>query len=182
MVRSLARELRYNAVVPGITVGFLADAFAALVLLSGFPDVTSASPTEPGQDDHIVQVAGLLSSPAGIARNAALPARSPARSPSLPSSPPLGWPAPAPPLTEPVVHDPAASAPITAASVVQHYVDVGRKIRVFAQARGAEAASRLWERFRYIRISDALLDPGKRDETDARLRRIEDSIAAECSH
>ena len=83
--------------------------------------------------------------------------------------------------TEPVVHDPPARAPITAASVAEHYVDVGRRIRLFALARGAEAASKLWERFRYIRISDALLDPSKRDETDARLRRIEDSLAADCS-
>jgi hypothetical protein len=78
------------------------------------------------------------------------------------------------------VHDPAASGPTTAASVAQHYVDVGRKIGRFAQDRGAAAASKLWERFRYIRIYDALLDPTKRDETDARLRRIEDSLAADC--
>jgi hypothetical protein len=83
--------------------------------------------------------------------------------------------------TAPVVHDPVERAPITAASIAEHYVDVGRRIRLFALTRGAEAASRLWERFRYIRISDAILDPSKRDETDARLRRIEDSLTAECS-
>jgi hypothetical protein len=83
--------------------------------------------------------------------------------------------------TAPFAEAAPPSAPITAASVAQHYIDVGRKIRRFAQDRGAEAASKLWERFRYIRINDALIDPAKRDETDARLRRIEDSLTADCS-
>jgi hypothetical protein len=161
--------------VRGITIGFLL-AVGALVVLTAFRGVTSASPTEPPGQDHIVRGVAFLSSPAGTSRSTALPARSPSLpSPSLPL-----WPVPSLPPTEPVVQDPAASAPITAASVVEHYVDVGRKIRRFALDRGAEAASKLWERFRYIRISDALLDPAKRDETDARLRRIEDSLAAEC--
>jgi len=78
--------------------------------------------------------------------------------------------------------DTAEPAPVTAASVVEHYVDVGRRISGLAQDRGAAAASKLWERFRYIRIADALLDPAKRDVTDARLRRIEDLLAAQYAH
>ena len=89
-------------------------------------------------------------------------------------------------LTERFVYGPAGAprdtdppAPITAASVVEHYIDVGRRIGLFAQDRGAPAASRLWEAFRYIRINDALIDPAKRDATDTRLRRIDDSLAAQ---
>ncbi|HZJ64558.1 MAG TPA: hypothetical protein VFD36_13645 [Kofleriaceae bacterium] len=111
------------------------------------------------------------------------PAPSPPSPPSPPQSPPAS-PSPSPPA--PLSPPPAPAAPcapatsaIPAASIAQHYIDVGRKIRILAVDRGAETASKLWESFRYIRINDALVDPAKRGETDARLRRIDEALAAQ---
>lgn len=111
------------------------------------------------------------------------PLSPPPLSPSpSPSPPPSQSPSPSPqapsPPCDPVAQS-AATTSITAASVVEHYIDVGRKIRVLAEDRGSARASKLWVSFRYIRINDAILDPAKRGETDARLRRIDDSLAAE---
>ena len=70
-----------------------------------------------------------------------------------------------------------APALLTGASVVQRYIEVGGQLRALQEEHGRQAAAKLWEAFRYIRINDTLFDPQKREAIDARLRRIQDEIA-----
>jgi hypothetical protein len=97
----------------------------------------------------------------------------PARPPLFPPLPPL-----VPPPPGPIEETPARpSSTITAASVAQLYMAVGEQLRQLAEAHGARASESLWTAFRCIRIIDALTDPAKRVDTDARLHNLQDQIA-----
>ena len=64
-----------------------------------------------------------------------------------------------------------------AAGLASLYESVGGQLQALENAKGAEAASDLWSRYRLIRITDAMSTQGKRDETAAVLAKIRGDIA-----
>lgn len=82
--------------------------------------------------------------------------------------------------------DPASSqvaetkqpATLDARALAAEYQAVGSKLRALEQAKGQDAVSDLWSRYRFIRIADAMSTQQKRDQAAAILAKLTREIAA----
>jgi outer membrane biosynthesis protein TonB len=79
---------------------------------------------------------------------------------------------PAPP---PVETKPKA---VDAGALVAQYKSVGAELKGLEQAKGVDAASDLWSRYRMIRITDALATQDKRDGASAVLSKLHADVTA----
>lgn len=71
-----------------------------------------------------------------------------------------------------------APPPIDAAKLASQYKAVGAQLKALEDARGSEATSDLWPRYRFIRLSDAMTTQQKRDQAAAILTKLTRDIAA----
>jgi eukaryotic-like serine/threonine-protein kinase len=78
----------------------------------------------------------------------------------------------------PVETKPAEPKVVTADMVAKQYQSVGAQLRALQDAKGQDAVSDLWSRYRMIRITDAMANQAKRDETASVLSKLTVEIAA----
>jgi len=85
----------------------------------------------------------------------------------------------APPVvTPPVETKPVPTKPIDAMGIANQYKSVGAQLKELQDAKGADAASDLWARYRLIRLVDAMSSQPRRDEAAALLSKLSSEIAA----
>ncbi len=72
----------------------------------------------------------------------------------------------------------AAPAPMSANDLASQYQAVGAQLKALQAAKGPDAVSDLWARYRFIRIADALATQDKRDAAAAILSKLSTEIAA----
>src|SRR5690606_33338964 len=70
------------------------------------------------------------------------------------------------------------SGPIDARTLAARYKAVGAQLRALEQAKGPDAVSDLWSRYRFIRIADAMSTQPKRDQAAAILAKLTREIAS----
>ncbi len=80
--------------------------------------------------------------------------------------------------TGPTVTKAVATTPVDARALATQYKTVGSQLRALEQAKGADAVSDLWSRYRFIRIADAMSTQPKRDQATAILAKLTREIAA----
>ena len=76
----------------------------------------------------------------------------------------------------PTVTKAVATGPITANELATQYQSVGAQLKALQTAKGADAVSDLWARYRMIRIADALATQPKRDDAAAILSKLSAEI------
>jgi serine/threonine-protein kinase len=67
---------------------------------------------------------------------------------------------------------------VDAGALVAQYKSVGAELKGLEQAKGVDAASDLWSRYRMIRITDALATQDKRDGASAVLSKLHTDVTA----
>jgi serine/threonine protein kinase len=72
----------------------------------------------------------------------------------------------------------ARAADISAGAVANLYGTVGRELKALDTKRGADIAQPMWQRFRQLRINDALQSPEKRAAAERMLSQLRKDIAA----
>jgi serine/threonine-protein kinase len=78
----------------------------------------------------------------------------------------------------PQVAETKQPAAMDARELAAEYQAVGSKLRALEQAKGQDAVSDLWSRYRFIRIADAMSTQQKRDQAAAILAKLTREIAA----
>jgi serine/threonine-protein kinase len=73
---------------------------------------------------------------------------------------------------------PATTGPMTANTLAAQYQTVGAQLKALQAAKGPDAVSDLWARYRMIRLADALATQPKRDDAAAILAKLATEIAA----
>jgi serine/threonine protein kinase len=81
-------------------------------------------------------------------------------------------------VAPPAETKPAEPKVVTAEMVAKQYQSVGAQLRALQDAKGQDAVSDLWSRYRMIRITDAMSNQAKRDETAFVLSKLTVEIAA----
>ena len=79
---------------------------------------------------------------------------------------------------EPPVETKAAPKQVTSSMVASQYQSVGSQLKALQDAKGVDAVSDLWSRYRMIRLVDAMSTQPKRDEAAAVLGKLASEIAA----
>ncbi|HUS29075.1 MAG TPA: serine/threonine-protein kinase [Kofleriaceae bacterium] len=77
-----------------------------------------------------------------------------------------------------VTPPPEVKTPLDANAIAKQYQSVGAALKSLEQAKGTEAVSDLWSRYRLIRITDAMSTQPKRDEAASLLSKLSTEIAA----
>ncbi|HSD89554.1 MAG TPA: protein kinase [Kofleriaceae bacterium] len=83
-----------------------------------------------------------------------------------------------PVVTRPVETKPVQTKPVDAMGIANQYKSVGAQLKELQDAKGADAASDLWARYRLIRLVDAMSSQPKRDEAATLLSKLSTEIAA----
>jgi hypothetical protein len=71
----------------------------------------------------------------------------------------------------------SSSRTVDAGGFATLYRAVGGELKAFEQAKGSDAASDLWSRYRMIRFSDAISSQPKRDSAAETLAKIRADLA-----
>jgi serine/threonine protein kinase len=77
-----------------------------------------------------------------------------------------------------VVQPPVEAKAVDAGMLAAQYKRVGAQLKALQDAKGADAVSDLWSRYRFIRLSDAMSTQDKRDEAAAILSKLATEAAA----
>ena len=80
--------------------------------------------------------------------------------------------------TRPVETKAAITKPVDSGALAAQYKSVGAQLKVLQDAKGTDAVSDLWSRYRFIRLADAMSTQQKRDEAAAILGKLAIEIAA----
>jgi hypothetical protein len=78
----------------------------------------------------------------------------------------------------PKAAEPEQPKQLDASAFAAQYQSVGAELKAFENAKGADAASELWSRYRMIRFADAIATQPKRDEASAVLGKLHRDIAS----
>jgi tRNA A-37 threonylcarbamoyl transferase component Bud32 len=73
---------------------------------------------------------------------------------------------------------PVENKAVDAGALASQYKTVGAQLKALQDAKGADAVSDLWSRYRFIRLSDAMSTQEKRDEAAAILSKLATEAAA----
>ena len=73
---------------------------------------------------------------------------------------------------------PPAQTPPDANAIAKQYQAVGASLKALEQAKGADAVQDLWQRYRFIRLTDAMSTQPKRDEAATILAKLATEAAA----
>ena len=80
--------------------------------------------------------------------------------------------------TTPVETKPEKHEPIDAGALARKYKAVGAQLKALQDAKGQDAVTDLWSRYRFIRLSDAMSTQEKRDQAAAILSKLATEAAA----
>ncbi|HET7506173.1 MAG TPA: serine/threonine-protein kinase [Kofleriaceae bacterium] len=197
LVSGLAAMAVFTAMAMALG-GYQAASRDAAIASPGSPDGSGrAGPAPPGAviapvapsprpagADVVVEGRAAAPAPARkLAKRVLAPPGTPAGPPitAVPSSsgcPPVS-PLPAPGSSPPPPPSPSPSpdTPLDGAGLAHLYERVGRRLNALKQTPSASLAVDLLPTYLRLRIQDALIDPVKRDEASAVLRRLDDEIA-----